>query len=198
MEKIREILANVNRKDFIRYSVFSILFMITIVVISTLKFTEARYESNVSLDVAPTIAFFVVDVESQTGQIKLESMIPRDESYKYRFDVSNFTPTKHANVDLTYSIEITVTTNLPLDFKIYKGTNSNVDEIDHDTTSTDDNGVYYRHLVIDGASTMDYDDDVTDIYVLEVDFPMTSAVYPDVYAGIIELVDIRINAEQVV
>ena len=73
-----------------------------------------------------------------------------------------------------------------------------LDEIDSDTITTDDNGVYYRHLVIDGASTMNYANDVTDEYTLWVEFPVSNMNYPDAYAGIIDLVDIKINAEQVV
>ena len=85
-----------------------------------------------------------------------------------------------------------------LNFRIFKGNDFQQNQIDSDTTTTDDDGVYYRHLVINDASTMDYDDDCTDTYTLWVEFPLSYKDYPDAYAGIIDLVDIKINAEQVV
>ena len=124
-------------------------------------------------------------------------MVPGTEEY-YEFYVSNYGNDKRANVDLKYSIEIITTTNLPLDFKIFKGENLTLNEVDSDTVTTDENGVYYRHLKINDVSTMSYEDVVTDKYTLWVKFPVSYKNRPNDYAGIIELVDIKINAEQVV
>ena len=115
--------------------------------------------------VKPTLAFFIVDVQSQTGQIKLEGMVPRSEPYLYSFTVSNFKDSLHANVDLTYTIEIIATTNMPLNFRIFKGNMQN-NEIDSDTTTTNDDGVYFRHLVINDVTTMPYRNNVTETYTL--------------------------------
>ncbi len=98
---------------------------------------------------------------------------------------------------------------MPLTFKIFKGTGSTVNEIDSDTYTTDDDGVYYRHLVINDVSQMPFSMNKTDNYKLWVSFPLSDATLlgeenagiinkPDAYAGIIDLVDIKINAEQVV
>ena len=179
MKGINNIKKYVNAKDFKRYLFFSIVLIVTLISLRSLNFTQARYESNVSTEVSPTLAFFVVGVESATGQIKLEGMVPRTEPYLYTFNVSNFSSEGRANVDLTYSIEI-------------------ITEVDSDTTVTDDNGVYYRHLVINDVSVMNYNQSVTDNYILWVEFPTTYMDYPSDYAGIIDLVDIKINAEQVV
>ena len=183
-------------KEFKR--IFSILVIVTLISIRTLNFTQARYESSVVSNVSPTLAFFVVGVESTSGQIKLAGMVPRTEPYLYSFEVSNFSGTERANVDLTYSIEIITTTNMPLNFRIYKGDNTTNNEVDSDTTTTDANGVYYRHLVINDVSTMNYNTPTTDRYTLWVEFPRSYMNYPAEYAGIIDLVDIKINAEQVV
>lgn len=199
MKGIKRILKNIDIHDFKHYAFFSILLMVTLVLFSTFKFTQARYESNLAMEIQPSLAFLIVGVESETGQIKLEGMVPRASAYEYEFTVSNFSGNEHANVDLTYSIEIVTTTNLPLDFKVFKG-NSNVDEVDHDTFEQDENDVYYRRLVLDGVSTMSYANDCTDTYKLWVSYPATDSIVknPDGEAGVIELVDIRINAEQVV
>jgi len=188
----------INKREFRLYLFFSILVIVTLISIRTLNFTQARYESSVVSNVSPTLAFFVVGVESTSGQIKLAGMVPRTEPYLYSFEVSNFSGTERANVDLTYSIEIITTTNMPLNFRIYKGNNTTNNEVDSDTTTTDANGVYYRHLVINDVSTMNYNTPTTDRYTLWVEFPRSYMNYPAEYAGIIDLVDIKINAEQVV
>ena len=45
---------------------------------------------------------------------------------------------------------------------------------------------------------MNYQSRVTDTYILWVEFPLQYKNNPVEYAGIIDLVDIKINAEQVV
>lgn len=198
MRKVN-ILKKLNKKDFYRYTTFSIILLVTIVLISTFNLTESRYETDTRIKLSPSLAFFVVGVSTQSGQIKLESMIPRSEPYLYTFNVSNFdSSNKKANVDLTYSIEIITTTNMPLEFKIFKGENLSQNEIDSNTYETDENGVYYRHLVIDGISTMPFNAWTTDVYTLWVSFPLENKLKPDSYEGVIDLVDIKIDAEQVV
>lgn len=197
MKGIKKFISHINKNDFRRYLIFSIVFIVTIIVLGSLKLTQARYETVTRINASPVLAFFVVDVQSQTGQIKLEEMIPRTEPYLYTFNVSNFQGSRRANVDLTYSIEIITTTNMPLEFEIYKGNNA-VDVIDSDTFDTDANGVYYRHLVINNVSTFSYTANSTDVYTLSVEFPLQYKNNPNDYAGIIDLVDIKINAEQVV
>lgn len=195
---IKRIIANLDKQSFSFYMFFSILLIITLIVLSTFKFTQARYESNTTINISPTLAFFIVDVQNTSGQIKLDGLIPRDEPYLFTFEVSNFNDEKKANVDLTYSIELITTTNMPLNFKIFKGSNMEQNKVDSDTVTTDDNGVFYRHLVINDVSVMNYNNNCTDTYTLWVEFPKTYMSNPDAYSGIIDLVDIKINAEQVV
>ena len=198
MKGIKKVFKNIDTNSFRKYLMFSFLIMGLLITFSALDFTQARYETDTEINISPSLAFFVVDVQSQTGQIKLEEMVPREEPYLYVFNVSNFNSEKRANVDLTYSIEIITTTNMPLDFRIFKGAGMTTNEIDSDTTTTDVNGVYYRHLVINDVSTMAYTSNVTDVYTLWVKFPSSNKNKPDEYAGVIDLVDIKINAEQVV
>ena len=195
---MKGIVKKINFNEFKTYLFFSVILLATLVAIRSFDFTLARYESEVSLDASPALAFFIVDVGTTSGQIKLASMVPRDEPYTYTFNVSNFKDGRRANVDLTYSIELITTTNMPLQFKIYKGGNTELNAVDSDTTTTDSNGVYYRHLVINGVSQMGFSSNVTDTYTLWVLFPSANKAFPETYEGIIDLVDIKINAEQVV
>ena len=198
MKGIKKVMKNVDIKDFKKYLLFSFLFVATLIAISTIDLTKSRYENETYIRIKPTLAFFVVDVTTQSGQIKLESMTPRTNPYLYTFNVSNFHNNKRANVDLTYTIEIITTTNMPLTFQIYRGNGVSQNEIDSDVTTTNDDGVYFRHLVINDTNTMLYTTNTTDVYTLSVTFPETYKANADDYAGIIDLVDIKINAEQVV
>lgn len=198
MKKIKRMFKSINIKDFKLYLCSSILLILLLLSFGKFDFTKARYESNVSVNASPNLAFFIVDVTNTSKQLRLDGLVPRTEPYTFTFNVSNFNETKHANVDLKYSIEIITTTNLPLNFKIFKGNNMEQNKIDSDTVTTDDNGVYYRHLVINDVNVMNYSEDSTDTYVLWVEFPSNKMDYPDYYAGIIDLVDIKIDAEQVV
>lgn len=198
MKKIKDFLNNFNKKTLKRSLLFSLIVMLLIITIAAFDLTQARYETATEVRIEPDLAFFIVDVESQTGQIKLESMLPSTTPYLYTFNVSNFKDTKKANVDLKYSIEIITTTNMPLNYKVYKGTNTTSNKVSNDYFVTDDNGMYYRHLVINDVSYFNYNQKQTDVYTLWVEYPIEYKAYPKEYAGIIDLVDIKINAEQVV
>lgn len=198
MKKIKEFLNNFNKKTLKRSLLFSLIVMLLIITIAAFDLTQARYETATEVRIEPDLAFFIVDVESQTGQIKLESMLPSTTPYLYTFNVSNFKDTKKANVDLKYSIEIITTTNMPLNYKVYKGTDMTNNKVTNDYFTTDDNGMYYRHLEIDDISYFNYNQKQTDVYTLWVEYPIEYKAYPKEYAGIIDLVDIKINAEQVV
>ena len=198
MKGFKKVMDNIDIKDFKKYLLFSFLFVATLIAISSIDLTKSRYENETFIRIKPTLAFFVVDVTTQSGQIKLESMTPRTNPYLYTFNVSNFHNNKRANVDLTYTIEIITTTNMPLTFQIYRGNGVSQNEIDSDVTTTNDDGVYFRHLVINDTNTMLYTTNTTDVYTLSVTFPEMYKANADDYAGIIDLVDIKINAEQVV
>lgn len=196
MGSIKRAFDNVNLKEFKRYLFISVVFIVVLILISSYNFTQARYESNLIATSSPNIAFFIVDVGSQTGKIELEGVVPREEKYIYRFSVSNFNDVKHADVDLKYNIEIITTTNLPLEYAVFSESDLINNILDGDTIVPNSDGVYFRHLTIDNTESMAYEDDVTNYYYLEVYF---DPIYIDRYntlPGLIELVDIKINAEQ--
>ena len=117
MKKIKEFLNNFNKKTLKRSLLFSLIVMLLIITIAAFDLTQARYETATEVRIEPDLAFFIVDVESQTGQIKLESMLPSTTPYLYTFNVSNFKDTKKANVDLKDSIEIITPTKMTISYK---------------------------------------------------------------------------------
>lgn len=198
MTTIKNILNNFNKKELKKYLIITIVIMLIVVVLGTLNLTQARYETDTNIKVEPNLAFFLVDVQSQSGQIKLDSMIPSTTPYLYTFNVSNFYKTKKANVDLKYTVEIITTTNMPLRYKIYKGSDYTTNQIDEDFYDSDENSMYYHHMKINDVEYLDYRERQTHTYTLWVEFPIEYKNSPDQYSGIIDLIDIKINAEQIV
>ena len=196
MNKLKELMNN--NQYFKRYTVLFVLLVLIGIIIGTSNITYSRYETNTKVNLKPAVAFFIVDVDNQTQSIKLDSMVPSDEPYIYRFDVSNFKDDKKANVDLKYTIELITTTNMPLEFKVFKDSSMTNSIVNKELYTTDDNGVFYKHLVIDDINSMYYKNKSTDVYYLWVNFPKKYENNPEEYAGVIDLVDIKINAEQVV
>ena len=145
MDVLKRVSSKIDSHYFKKYLFFSILLIIVLFSIGKLKLTQARYESDANVNIKPSLAFFLVDVSTQSGQIKLDGIVPREEPYVFTFEVSNFNDEKRANVDLKYSIEIITTTNMPLNFKIFKGSEMTQNEIDSDTVTTDENGVFYSY-----------------------------------------------------
>ena len=193
---MKELLSHFDKKLLLRLIILSCLIIITLIVIRNYKFTKSKYETITDVEVTPTIAFFVTDVKSYNDSIKLEEIVPRSNPYLYSFTVSNFKDNKRANVDLTYSIEFIATTNLPLNFKLYRE-----DDLENDITSstsftTDSNGMYYKHLFIDEVSSLKYSLDSTDTYILSVEFPEIYKSNPDDYSGVVELIEVYVHAEQ--
>ena len=195
MDRLRELITNQYVK---RYGILFVLLVLVGIVIGTSNITYSRYETNTKVNLKPTIAFFIVDVDNESHSIKLDSMVPSDEPYLYRFDVSNFKDDKKANVDLKYKIELVTTTNMPLEFKVFKDPDMSTDIINRTTYTTNDDGMYYKHLIIDNINQMNYNQKKTDVYYLWVKFPKQYENSPEHYAGIIDLVDVQISAEQVV
>jgi len=198
MKEFKEIIARFDTKTLRRYFFISLLMIISVIILSKIEITRAKYETEANVAVAPDFAFFIVDVTNQTHSFRLDNIVPRTNPYTYVFNVSNFEGQKKANVDLTYSIEIITTTNLPLNIRVYRGTDLTVNSLYTDTTTTNTDGVYFRHLLYNGVSTMNYATQVTDTYTLWIEFPESYKNTANGYAGVIELVDVEIRAEQVV
>lgn|SRR5574344_1053430 len=193
---IKRISKYFNIKKLKHYLLLSFLLITCIVLLSKFNLTLSRYESNTEINIDPSIAFFITDVTSEDNSIKLTDILPSDTPYYYSFSVSNFNDTGKSNVDLDYNMELITTTNLPLTFKLYKGSTNSSDIISSNTVSQDDNSVYYRHLTVNDKYNLYYANKTTDKYILEVTFPSTYKNHPELYEGVIELIEIKINAYQ--
>lgn len=198
MKGLKKLLKKFDISELKNYLILSVLIIIAIFLLSKVQLTEAKYETHNTSEITPNFAFFIVDVSRQSTSIRLDNIVPRANAYTYTFQVSNFQGLKRANVDLTYSIEIIATTNLPLNIKLYRGTDTSAATNYTETLTTNSDGVYFDHLLFNEIETMPYNVSTTDTYTLSIEFPAAFSSNANGYAGVIELIDIEIRAEQVV
>ena len=196
--QIKQIIHNINKNKFKRYFKVSLVLFITLLIISTAGLTYARYETDTILNLKPSIAFFIVDATSETKTLELTKMVPSNDYYDYYFEVSNFNDTGKANVDLNYNIQLKMTTNLPLTYEIYKVEDNTMANINTTNISTNQDGMYFKEYVDTNDYFMACKTKKTDRFLLRVYFPLEYKNNPDYYESVIDLVEININATQVV
>lgn len=143
----------------------NIIIIIMIVIISIMAFklveTFARYSSNSNSEASVNVAFWFLGnsaEEQQEKRIILEKLQPSNEYQAYSFSISNNNGTKTAQTDIKYQIDIITTTNLPLNYYLYKRIDSSLAEGTTDIytyTDTDGNEYKYKKLSISQVTNAD-------------------------------------------
>lgn len=187
-------------KKRLKKSIFVLtLIVIIIVAIILIRQTLARYETSATSDKDVDVAFWVIKDDFKSEKVLIKDIYPSDKSFDYTFSVSNFQKDddgkikKRAETDLEYTLVLTMTTNLPLDYQIEKnGTNLNINE----ELITDDDGTYYKKIQL-GTSQMSHGTDATDNYRIKVMFPKENNTNLE-YADLIEYVKLDLKALQII
>lgn len=198
IKHLKKFINNINKKKFEKTFFSSIVIFLLTIIISSIGFTYARYESDTTLKLNPNIAFFIVEATNTTKSLELTKMVPSNDYYDYYFEVSNFNDTGKANVDLKYNIQLKMTTNLPLTYEIYKVEDNTMANINTVNISTNQDGMYFKEYVDTNDYFMACKTKKTDRFLLRVYFPLEYKNNPDYYESVIDLVEININATQVV
>ena len=198
IKHLKKFINNINKKKFKQSFFSSIVIFLLIIIISSIGFTYARYETDTTLKLNPNIAFFIVDATNNTKSLELTKMVPSNDYYDYYFEVSNFNDTGKANVDLNYNIKLKMTTNLPLTYEIYKVEDNTMANINTVNISTNQDGMYFKEYVDTNDYFMACKTKKTDRFLLRVYFTLEYKNNPDYYESVIDLVEININATQVV
>ena len=190
-----------NSFDSDRFSLvfrYIIIFVILLSVLYILTRTFSRYTTDVSVQVEPKLAFFIADVGTYSETLELGEILPREEPYYYSFTVSNFKNEDKANVDLEYQLQVITTTNLPLQYELFRNTDDYTtgNIIDVKEVDTNADGMYFQTLGSSNYYDLTYHNKVTDTYVLKVTFPIEYQQFPEKYAGPVELIEVQLNARQ--
>ena len=182
-----------------------LIVVIILLIIIGITITMARYRSTGTSDVMAEIAFFVVEEGFQSGNIMLEGLYPREEPFEYEFTIANTDGTTTAETSIDYTIEMVITTNLPLEIKMYRKTSNggNYSELDDediienkievrevgDTWTT-----YVRKIKIKDGN-FKFSQAQTDTYKLSAIFPI-EYIETEEFEGMIENVAITVDAKQ--
>lgn len=169
-----------------------IILLILIILLSAVGMILGRYRSKFNVFAEADIAFFVFETGNISKTLTLESMVPRNEPYVYNIVVSNEKNGIITRVPMEYVIKIKATTNLPLEYSLYK-TGSEIELIKSGETTTDDYGVYYISMTSEINEISTYKEDHE--YKLRINFPETYKSNYE-YADIIELVEVIVDAKQ--
>ena len=112
---------HLRKKKIIKKNLIVMLLILAIIFIGYIIVrTLAIYTSSVETEGSLNIGFWVVDAGYQENTILMENIIPSNEKYQYLFSISNNDGTKTADVDMEYVIKLKATTNLPLNYYLYK------------------------------------------------------------------------------
>jgi len=153
----------------------------------------SRFTSLVSSDADVSIAFYVIDAEYQTEEIKLDKIVPNDTEYEYKFSVANYNKVKRLETNAEYNVVIRTTTNLNLEYELYEN-NENESVILSKELIQDDDGTYYN-VIKTKKEKFGFRKNQINYYTLAIKFPLDYIDYN--YQDIIESIEIIILSKQV-
>ena len=198
-----------------------IVLVILLLVHKILFNSYSLYESEANSTSDIEVAFFAVDNEYLTKVISLDELLPGD-TRRCEFTISNFYVDESGNeilseTDMEYVLKIRTTTNLPLEYKLYKNQSLNVDNltnileietVESQNMYLDEHKTIFKSLVqatlpddlkaqgVTDTGTYYYTTPTLDTYILEINF---DEKYNSVsYQNIIECVEISVEAKQIV
>ena len=157
----------------------------------------ASYQSQTRLRANIDKALYIFNREKMSFNIDSEKIVPSNDPFVYKFSISNYRDDKESDFDIIYNLKIKTTTNLPLDFKMYKNTDLNNNILSGAEILRDSDGSYYKVYSVNENVLMEYKDKVTDVYTLSIDFPK---IYAEdlTYSDAIEAIEVIIESNQVV
>lgn len=186
-------------KKFLKYNRLTIAIIILAILLFIVPITYSRFQSTRTPNTEIETAFYIIDSNYETKSVHLDDLVPSDTPYTYNFTVANNNGTDRAETDIEYTIEITSTTNLPLNYALYL----NQEYTDEDstniiitsTTQPDEYGTYFKKMVTESKKFSHLKDE-SNSYQMTVVFPKE---YEDFeYQGIIEGIIITVKSKQVI
>ena len=174
------------------YFRLALIVVLLILMASYMRKSFARYRTVATTQADVDLAYYFVKAGDVSQDLKMDRILPRQTNYVYNFSVSNYDGSARTETALDYTIEIKTTTNLPLNFYVYKqGETTN--RIISSEPVADDDGTYFKYFVATGDS-FGFTEDETDYYRIEVEFP--EEYNSSQYEGIVEYLKLTIYSTQ--
>ena len=186
-------------KKFLKYNRLTIAIIILAILLFIVPITYSRFQSTRTPNTEIETAFYIIDSNYETKSVHLDDLVPSDTPYTYNFTVANNNGTDRAETDIEYTIEITSTTNLPLNYALYLNQEYTDEDstniIINDITQQDEYGTYFKKMVTESKKFSHLKDE-SNSYQMTVVFPKE---YEDFeYQGIIEGIIITVKSKQVI
>lgn len=178
------------------HNLIILIVIIILLIIIGIAITMSRYRSTGSSEVIAEVAFFVVEEGVQAGNIMLEGLYPREDPFEYEFTIANTNGTNVAETSIDYTIDLEITTNLPLEIEIYKNEEklTNTNEIENNIVLDESGQNYVRWIKIKNGS-FTYSQSQIDTYKLSATFPAEYSNTEE-FEGMIDNVAIELDAKQ--
>ena len=183
-----------------RFLLFSVMLLLALFLAYYLfKEAYASYKSSAKLVTNIDKALYLIETDKLSFNIDPEQIVPSIEPYTYKFSVSNFNSSKKGEISLLYTVKVITTTNLPITVQLYR--NENYDDSQATPLLTgarvvqDEDGSWYNIYDVNNSYTMEYTENVTDIYTLVINFPKSYSS-STIYADCIESIEVRIESSQ--
>ena len=142
---------------------------------SLLERAYARYQTNVKLNASIDRALYVLGEDKMSFNLEPDRIVPSDDPFVYKFSISNFDDKEDSDVDISYTVDVRTTTNLPLTIELYRnevyGEGNPTNLLGGAVIKQDVDGAWYRTYKPSEEFEMPFDQNVTDIYTLVVVFP---------------------------
>ena len=202
INKINSKISNIRfyeeKKRFLLFSLFLLLCLVLSFKLFGVAY--ASYQTSAKLTANIDRAIYLIDNEGMTFNIDPDQIIPSDTPYVYKFSVSNFNASGNSDINIEYSLRVTTTTNLPLTFSLYRNENHDDDGAVNLFSSPrivqDSDGAWYNIYEPEGTYEMYYEDQITDIYTLVINFPKAYSSNA-IYADSIENIEVMIKSKQI-
>ena len=192
MRKGRKIRINV--KKLTKISAILIVAVLLIGALTVFPATFSRYVANGSSEAKVKIAFSLLDVTNLSETIKLDEILPNDQYQEYTFAVRNYDEGgNRIDVNMTYTVTLKTTTNIPITYELYDNEGHAI-ATNHELI-TDSYGTIFNTATTNDYSVT-YHEDSNNIFVLK--YKLSSSYHGEEYADLADLIEIIVDAEQVV
>ncbi len=210
---LRERKAHRKQRNLRLIALILIFFVVYKIILGSFSLYESNAKSNVDVD----LAYFVLNDVYNTSTISLEDLLPGDRE-EFTFTVANYFEDDGGNktisdTDVTYKLTIRTTTNLPLNYKVYKGgeseenvvanvNNTNLTKVVQDQYSTYFNKIYEEEKTFylygeDGSSTTPLEWIST--FHVKVEYPEYYPVGENIsakYSDTVDMIEIIIDGSE--